>query len=140
MDYAGNLYVANSGNNTITVYNNGLLGNGTPSRTLAGAATLLGAPTGVAVDVAGYLYVLNASPGSITVYSPGATGNAAPVRSITNVAAGFGQQIAVDPFQNVYVNIGGYNVWGPTASGPVSPNVIVNALGGGGIAISPTQP
>ena len=106
IDYANNLYVANSGNNTITIYGNGLLGNGTPTATIAGSNTHIATPTGVAVDVAGYVYVLNNSGNSITVYAPGQTGNVAPVRTIALNYTGTGM-LAVDPYQNVYVNAGG---------------------------------
>jgi sugar lactone lactonase YvrE len=141
-DYAGNLYVANQGNNTITMYGNGLLGNGTPTATLGGGSTNISSPSGVAVDPAGYIYVLNSSPNSVTVYAPGATGNTAPLRTITGMNGGNGE-IAVDQFQNVYVNNGGgFSVWGPTANGSIAPNITVNAViaSQGGIAISPTQP
>jgi hypothetical protein len=51
-------------------------------------------------------------------------------------------QLAVDQFQNVYRNSGnGFQVWGPTASGAIAPNITLTYPGfGEGIAISPTQP
>lgn len=141
LDSAGNLYVANLGNNTITEYGNGLLANGTPTATIGGGSTQISQPTGVAVDAAGYIYVLNNNPGSVTVYAPGASGNAVPVRMITGITSHNGM-LAVDPFQNIYVNEGGgFLVWGATANGAVAPNVVVNAgNSAAGIAISPTQP
>ena len=56
-----------------------------PALTLAGPATQLNTPEGIAFDAAGALYVLSApagAPHAITVYAAGAVGNSAPLRTI----------------------------------------------------------
>jgi len=106
---AGNLYVGNLPSNTITVYGPTANGDAAPIRTIAGDATNLDSPQGVAIDSAGSLYVLNvgsASAPAVTVYPPGSDGNVAPSRTITGIQVGkadlFG--LAVDLSDNLYVS------------------------------------
>src|SRR6266571_5045541 len=76
------LYVANQFGNSITVYAAGASGNATPTATIAGFATGLSNPFGIARDAAGNIYVTDASNNSITVYAAGASGNATPTATI----------------------------------------------------------
>ncbi len=86
LDTANNrLYVANNGGASVVVYDGVSTQNGNvaPSRTLAGAATTLAAPTAVALDKGrDLLYV--ADSGNVLVFSPASTasGNVAPVRTL----------------------------------------------------------
>ncbi len=112
------LYVANTGNNSITVYAPSAGGppgspaaNVAPIRIISGASTELSNPWGVALDTAGNLYVTNSN--SITVYAPGAGGppgspaaNVAPLRSISGARTGLQGPIgvAVDAASNLYVS------------------------------------
>jgi sugar lactone lactonase YvrE len=68
-DGGGNLYVANSVQNEISVY---ALGDSKPSRTIQ-VATGLVDPQGLAFDPAGNLYVANAYSSNIYVFAPGST-------------------------------------------------------------------
>ncbi len=68
-DAAGNLYVADSVQNEISVY---ALGSSTPSRTIQ-VATGLVDPQGLAFDRAGNLYVANTYSSNVYVYAPGST-------------------------------------------------------------------
>jgi DNA-binding beta-propeller fold protein YncE len=56
---------------------------------IAGAATGLDWPQGLAVDSAGYLYVANGYGNSVTVYAPGASGNVTPVRTLSGTSTTF---------------------------------------------------
>jgi DNA-binding beta-propeller fold protein YncE len=81
------LYIANTTDNSILVYNNASVasGNASPSRTLKGAAASLNSPSGVFVDTTrDKLYVINGGANSILVFDNAATvsGNAPPVRTI----------------------------------------------------------
>ncbi len=97
VDAAGTLYVANSGNNTVTVYPPG---QSTPSVTYSEG---IGTPLSVAVGHDGTLYVANetGSPsgtGTITEYPPGST-----TPSVT-IALGyaFATAVALDSSNNLY--------------------------------------
>jgi hypothetical protein len=82
-DRLGNIYVANrsgAGPGSITVYEPEAEEDVRPIRMIAGPATGLKWPVGVALDAHDTLYVVNAF--TVTVYAPGASGNAAPVRTI----------------------------------------------------------
>lgn len=70
----------------------------TPTRTITGAATLLGTPGAIQIDGAGRLVVSNSSPASITIYAAGASANQAPIAQIagTNTGMSVPDQIAVN--------------------------------------------
>src|SRR3989449_2992462 len=104
-DAAGDLYVANVSNNSITVYAAGTTGNATPTATIAGNNTGLSGPEGIALDAAGHLYVANNGNSTITVYAAGATGNATPTATIAGGNTGLNQPlgIALDGAGRLYV-------------------------------------
>ncbi len=105
LDPAGNIYVANTGSNAITVFAAGANNNVSPIRTISGAGTGLNAPTGLAFDASGNLFVANNAGASITEFAPGANGNTAPVKTITGSggpSAPWG--VALDGAGNLYVN------------------------------------
>jgi len=97
-------YVANSGNNTITIYAAGASCNATPVSTISGSNTGLQGPTFTALDAAGQLYVSNAG-NTITVYAAGATGNATPTATIAGSNTGLSDPsgIALDAAGRLYV-------------------------------------
>jgi CSLREA domain-containing protein len=65
-DAQGNLFVANSGNGTVSVF---APGGTTPTRTLTG----LNLPQALAFDARGNLFVTNAGSGTVSVFAPGGT-------------------------------------------------------------------
>ncbi|MEP6801208.1 MAG: hypothetical protein ABJC07_04685, partial [Acidobacteriota bacterium] len=84
------IFVSNSNGNSVTVYTRTGSGNLAPLRTLAGAATGLVSPSGLAVDaVNDELFVVNITfPYSVTVYPRTANGNVAPLRTLAGAATG----------------------------------------------------
>jgi hypothetical protein len=83
------LFVANSLNNTITVYHRNTGGDDTPLRTLGGPATGLASPVAVLVDLANdELIVANQDNDTITVYGRTASGNTPPLRTLGGPATG----------------------------------------------------
>ncbi|MGQ0548671.1 MAG: beta-propeller fold lactonase family protein [Armatimonadota bacterium] len=135
------LYVANNGNNSVTVYAATANGNIAPIRTISGGATGLNGPSGVALDGAGNLYVANFSPfpipsHSVTVYAAGANGNVAPIRTISGAATGLNMpaDVVTDGVGTLYVANNGGNtvtVYGAGATGNVFPiRTIIGAATG----------
>ena len=77
------LYVANSGGASVTVYPPIAVGNSAPSRTIAGSNTGFNTPETVFADtVNNELYVADFQGKSIRVFALNATGNASPIRTI----------------------------------------------------------
>ena len=110
--------MANQGNNAILVFENvsALNGNVGPNRTIAGAATLLAAPTDIALDPANNLLYV-ASGTHILVFAGASTinGNAPPVRNI-NMGVTIGalfldatnnQLYVADPVNNILDRLDG---------------------------------
>ncbi len=89
----GNIFVANSGSNTVTAYSAKANGNVAPFREIGGAKTGLDEPNGIATDGAGLgtLYVANSGANTITYYGPGASGNVAPTRTISGPETGLNE-------------------------------------------------
>jgi len=108
-DAKGNLFVANSGNNTVTVYPPGQT---SPSVTYSNG---IGTPYHVALGSDGTLYVANVSStpsgaGSVTEYAPGSTN---PKSTITNPSMS-AVAVALDASNNLYV------AWYGLSSGAVA--------------------
>jgi sugar lactone lactonase YvrE len=71
LDAAGNLYVANHDNSTITVYAPGADGAVAPIATIPTAGSNLSSPSAIALDGVGNVYAANqGGSGSITIYAP----------------------------------------------------------------------
>ncbi len=90
LDGAGNIYVTNRRNNSITVYAAGASGiaNAMPTATITGGNTGLSEPFGIALDGAGNIYITNFGNNSVTVYAAGASGNAIPTATIAGSNTG----------------------------------------------------
>ena len=155
---AGNdrLYAADQTNSSISVFDNAstLDGAQAPPRTVTGAQTGLGKPSGVQVDSSGRLVVSNVQPASITIYNGAATanGNIAPSATISGSGTLFsvlgqmvirnGQLYVADflaPAVDVYSNIA-------TETGNISPDRRIFGPGTGlaaappnGIAVDTTR-
>jgi serine/threonine-protein kinase len=94
VDKAGNLYVANLGNNTITVYPKG---EDTPSLTISDSVN---EPYSVAVDSKGNVFTSNLGNNTITAYAAGQT---TAYETISFGAYGQAVGIGVDGADNVWV-------------------------------------
>lgn len=100
------IYVADP-NNQIVEYAPGITGTANVYATIAGPATQLDVPTGVAFDSANdNIYVSNQSSGptggSVTVYNAGASGNATPLGTIQGDSSFHPASIALDASNAVY--------------------------------------
>jgi hypothetical protein len=144
VDSAGSIYVADvpfynnlSTASSIFVFAPQANGSSTPTRTIAGTATLLDQPLSLAVDTTGNLYVSDLNKPGITVFSSTATGNVAPARNISGSATGLiygANGIALDTGNNIYVssadatgNYGAVAEFAATSSGNVAP---IKTVGG----------
>jgi hypothetical protein len=127
-DSAGNLYVANSGNSTITVYAPSANGNVAPIRTITAGASGLNQPKGLALDLSDNLYVASFGSNTMLVYAPGANGAAVPTRTYTGLNQPYGiairkpaaASLQVPPTTDVYVtNFGNdsISIFDPTVAG-----------------------
>jgi hypothetical protein len=99
VDGSGNLYVANSGNNTVTVY---APGQTTPSATYSSG---ISTPLGVAVGSDGTLYVANETgsasyAGSVTEYPSGSTTPSVTIELPSEYAI----SVALDSSNGLYVS------------------------------------
>jgi hypothetical protein len=95
VDAAGNLYVANYSNHTITVFGPGASGNVAPIRTISGPMTGLSNPSGIALNPSGNLYVANDVVNSVVVFAPGAAGNVTPIRTLSGPSTGINRPAAL---------------------------------------------
>ena len=127
VDTAGNVYVADDGNNLIRKINS--------SGLVSTLASSFSFPSGVAIDAAGNVYVSDQGSQSIRKISPAGVvstlaGSGAPGSANgTGAAASFNQPIgvAVDAAGNVYVGDEGNNL-----IREISPSAVVSTLAGGG--------
>lgn len=147
VDKSGNLYVANPGTDTITVYSGGNFAS--PAAILGGPDTGLIDPRGVAIDPHGQLYVVTRN--GILIFAKGASGDAAPTGSLggPTTQLGYVASIAFDGAGQIYVQANplsssccGQDLWvfvfPPGAKGNVAPRRVINTAIeglGGGIAV-----
>ncbi|MBD5656968.1 MAG: NHL repeat-containing protein [Candidatus Eremiobacteraeota bacterium] len=125
------IYVANSGNNSVTVYPKAVTGtiDEYPLATIVGSDTGLSTPFGIAVDGGGRIYVSNYANGSITVYAstPRGTLDERPLATIAGSATGLANPtgVAIDALGRIYVS----NYFSKTGAG----NVLVFAPNPSGV-------
>lgn len=135
------LYVGNTGNNSITVYNHAANGNIKPTYVIAGSRTGISVPGQLSEDAASNLYVANGSSfksstnPAILVFAHGANGNVAPIRIIAGPSTGIQnvEAMTVDIITgNIYVTSSNPStneaglietllVFGPNSNGNVAP-------------------
>jgi sugar lactone lactonase YvrE len=115
LDSSGRIWVANSGNNTVTAYpqtpTTTSPANVVPAITLSGSATKLNAPVGLAFDASGRLWVSNSGNDTIEIFSGSGGGNQAPLFTLggSTTKLGSPQLIAFDPFADLDVANAGAN-------------------------------
>ena len=117
-DTSGNLYVANAGNNTVSVFSSGAT---TASATLTGLST----PDSLAFDASGNLYVANSGGTTVSVFAPGATTATATLTGLTAPDA-----LALDSNGNLYVadlSAGVVSKFSTTASTAVATTVVIRS-------------
>ena len=138
------LFVANSGNSSVTVFPRTANGSVTPLRTISGGATGLDGPFGLSVDTVNNEVAVANNTGtamSLTVYSRSANGNVAPLRTIQGAATGLGFPIGVvvDTVNNEIVadsdNLS-VTVYSRTANGNVAP---LRTISGGATGLISSQ-
>ncbi len=92
VDVAGRIYVANTGNNTVTVYS--------PTRALEGTISAgLSGPAAVGVSSHGFIYVANNSTNNVTIYNSAL----AQTGSLTSSTFNFPFGLLVDAADDVWV-------------------------------------
>jgi hypothetical protein len=127
----GKIYVANSGDNTVTTY----AADGTPATpTITG----LNSPAALAVDAAGKIYVLNQGNDTVTTYTANGTQTTPTITGLSNGPQG----VAVDAAGKIYVSnhAGGNDGYGSvtayTANGTqTTPTIMAGLNFSGGMAV-----
>jgi YVTN family beta-propeller protein len=120
----GKIYVANSGNNTVTTYTT----DGTP--TTPTITSGLNSPVSVAVDAAGKIYVVNSGNNTVTTYNPNGSRTTPTITGLSGPEA-----VAVDAAGKIYVSSGGL-VATYTANGtPTTPTITAGLDFSEGLAV-----
>ena len=110
LDASNHVYIANFGADSITEFAANASGSVAPIRTIAGAATTIVFPIGIAVDVNGNIFLAERT-GKFLVFGPSQTGNVAPMRTLTDAEAGSG-------FNGIGASITGAAIVANTSSTP----------------------
>ncbi len=131
VDRAGNTYVSDLDDNSISVFRKGARGSASPTRTIAGSRTGLEGAAGMAFLPNGDLVVCSYYNGRVTVFDRSANGNVAPKRSLLgpDTFLEYAIDCDTDPTGRIYV-AAGYDdallVFRPGASGNASPERIIS--------------
>jgi len=141
LDSNHNIYVADGGNSSVTVYSpvgssTGLL-NEAPSASISAAMTTgLIYPEGIALDSSANIYVADSDAADILVYPAGSNGDTATLATISGGNTGLiqPQGIALDSSANIYVLdlLGSVFVYPPLgrSTGPLNEAPTVTISGG----------
>jgi sugar lactone lactonase YvrE len=104
LDSAGDIYVTNNSNDTVTIYAAGKFGDVAPKATISGPDTGLNQPHGIGIDSDGKIYVSNdgsdnKGADTVTVYAAGSSGDAKPIAIVSGSLTGLGKPggLAVGP-------------------------------------------
>jgi hypothetical protein len=133
---AGDLFVADDNDNSVTEYAPRAFGDAAPIATISGAAAGLSGPFGLALDSAGDLFVGNADNNSVTEYAPRPFGDVAPIATISGPDTGLNTPfgVALDSAGDLFVaNDGGNSVTEFTkgANGDAAPIVTISGAASG---------
>lgn len=127
LDPALNIYVTNSGNNSVTIYSAGSSGDTPPIITIEGTARGLDKPLGIAASLT-EIYVANQANNSVTVYSRDGNGPIATIAGL-NTKLRRPSAIAVDCTTGaIYVANRGSNsvtVYAQGSNGNVPPSAVI---------------
>jgi len=142
LDHSGLIYVSafstsNAYNSqvNITVFAAGSTGNATPVRRIAGAATLLTQPTGMAFDSSNDIWVGNYG-GALLEFAASANGNVAPIASVSGANTGFSNPFSVAVDSNNRVIVGNYDgnsvsIFAANPSGNATPVAVISGTNTG---------
>ena len=128
LDAAGNLYVANSGGKSISIFSPTDSGCVSGNQIISGAQTCIFEPNDVDLRDDGQIYV--ASSASVLVFSAGAHGNVSPIQKIAGSNTqllGSVRSVSLDSSFDIFVasasqhQAGRITVYSPTATGNVAP-------------------
>jgi Fibronectin type III domain len=133
---AGDLFVADDNDNSVTEYAPRAFGDAAPIATISGAATGLSGPFGLALDSAGDLFVGNAGNNSVTEYAPRPFGDVAPIATISGPDTGLNSPfgVALDSAGDLFVaNDGASSVteFAKGANGDAAPIVTISGAASG---------
>ena len=109
LDSTNNIFVtqntATGGVDSVAGFAAASTGASAPAQLIAGAATGLSVPVGVALDSKGNVWVANSGNNSVTEYAVGSTGNVAPIATISGALTTLSGPtgIALDPTDNIEV-------------------------------------
>ena len=133
---AGDLFVADDNDNSVTEYAPRAFGDVAPIATISGPDSGLSGPFGLALDSAGDLFVGNADNNSVTEYAPRPFGDVAPIATISGPDTGLNTPfgVALDSAGDLFVaNDGGNSVTEFTkgANGDAAPIVSISGAASG---------
>ena len=133
VDSAGNIYVANESNSSVTEFAANAGGNAAPIKTITSASFV--DIRGIAVDAAGNIYVSDTSAKAVWIFTAAQSGNVAPNSSIVGASTtlSFPGGVAVDSAGKVYVGdegLSGIAEWNPGHTGNIAPDNTVTGVSG----------
>jgi hypothetical protein len=131
VDNSGNIWVANSGNNTVTV----LTQAGTPAFSAPLTGDGLRSPTGIAIDAGGNAWVTNSTASSVSAFS--ATGTALANSPFTAGGISLPVSLAFDATGNLWIANSGNNSVSELSATGIPIQQIGNAATPSAIAIDP---
>jgi streptogramin lyase len=132
IDAHGNVWVANSGNNTVTM----LSQSGTPAASSPLSGNGLNAPAAVAIDANGNAWVANKGTASVSAFTSG--GGTFGLSPFTGAGLSHPQAIAIDAPGNIWVaNSGSQNLSELNGNGSPLQQVSTGSATPGSLAINP---
>jgi sugar lactone lactonase YvrE len=134
VDNAGNIYVANEGNSSVTEYAAGATGNVAPIKTITSSASFADI-RGIAVDSAGNIYVSDTTARAVWIFTAAQAGNVVPTAMIQGASTtlSFPGGVAVDTSGKVYVGDQGDSAileWTAGHTGNVAPDNTITGVTG----------
>jgi len=138
VDSAGNLYIADTGNNRVRKVSNGVI------TTVAGNTVALSSPTGIAVDSSGNIYIADtgnqvvrkvSGTVTVTVAGTGTSGTLGDGGSATSAQLGYPTGVAVSPAGNLYIADFGNSALRVVSNGVITTPVFPSGLAPTAVAV-----